>query len=49
MWLTGNLLRNRRQAGIEILGCGFVTVTGEAWGRGRALGELGAVLGRLGG
>ncbi|OLV19104.1 DNA primase/helicase, phage-associated [Deinococcus marmoris] len=44
LWLGGSLSRNRRQAGIEALGQGFVTVTGAALGgRGRALGTLGSV------
>lgn len=48
LWLRGSLPRNRRRAGIEVLGHGFVTVTGEVLGgRGRALGTLSAVLERL--
>lgn len=50
MWLGGSLPRNRRWAGVEMLGHGFVTVTGAALGgRGRALGTLGPVLEQLGG
>ncbi|SMB94192.1 hypothetical protein SAMN00790413_02285 [Deinococcus hopiensis KR-140] len=49
VWLAGNLPRNRRQAGIEVIGRGFVTVTGDALGeRGQALGKLDDVLQRLG-
>ncbi|GGO33911.1 hypothetical protein [Deinococcus humi] len=50
VWLGGSLARTRRQSGIEVLGSGFVTVTGAALGgRGRALGTLGPVLEQLGG
>ncbi|QLG12184.1 hypothetical protein HLB42_16390 [Deinococcus sp. D7000] len=50
VWLGGSLPRNRRWAGVEMLGHGFVTVTGAALGgRGRALGTLGPVLEQLGG
>lgn len=49
MWLAGSSARNRRQAGVEVLGKGFVTVTGEHLReRGRALGELSEVMARLG-
>ena len=48
VWLSGSLPRNRRQLGIEMLGSGFVTVTGAALGgRGRTLGTLGTVLEQL--
>lgn len=48
VWLSGTLGRNRRQVGTEVIGCGFVTVTGDALsGRGRALGALQPVLARL--
>ncbi|GGL73038.1 hypothetical protein GCM10010840_08850 [Deinococcus aerolatus] len=49
VWLGGSLPRNRRQAGTEVLGSGFVAVTGAALGgRGCALGTLGPVLEQLG-
>ncbi|WP_156039258.1 hypothetical protein [Deinococcus marmoris] len=49
VWLGGSVPRNRRHLGIEMLGHGFVTVTGAALsGRGRALGTLGSVPEQLG-
>ncbi|UQN06512.1 hypothetical protein [Deinococcus sp. QL22] len=48
LWLRGNVPSNSRRAGIEVLGQGFITATGDGMpARGRDLGDLADVLVRL--